>query len=98
MNSNFIFVCAEDGCQLQLKAGKYNWFYACPKYNSKQHCTNRLSLVDAERIAHLCKNPGTLYRFKNYDVFRVEKDKIDYIYIRRLKNDHINFFTVRQND
>ena len=98
MNENLIFICADDGSQMKLRSGKYNWFYACPKYDTKAHCTNRLSLVDAEQIIQICENPGTLYRFKNYDVLRVQEDNINYIYIRRLKNDNINFFPIRQDD
>lgn len=78
-----VFVCAEDGKRMVLRCGRYNAFYACPAYESKTHCTNRLSMKDADEIIRECEIPGKLYQIHRYLVYYNWDHGVKIYYVRR---------------
>lgn len=80
-----VFVCADDGSRLKLRPGKYSAFYACPLYDSEKHCTNRLSMKEADAIIRECEIPGKLYYIQKYQVFYELDHGLKIYYVRRRK-------------
>lgn len=78
-----VFICAYDGNRMELRNGRYSAFYACPAYASERHCTNRLSMKDADEIIGECKIPEKIYQIRRFQVFYKLDQGIKLYYIRR---------------
>ena len=82
-NEAAIFICAYDGNRMELRNGRYSAFYACPAYASERHCTNRLSMTDADMIIRECIIPEQIYQIQRFQVYYKLDQGIKLYYIRR---------------
>ena len=78
-----VFMCANDGARMELRSGRYSAFYACPAYASDKHCTNRISMKDADQIIRECEIPGKLYQIRRYQVYFDQRDGLKTYHVRR---------------
>lgn len=68
---------------MELRNGRYSAFYACPEYAGERHCTNRLSMKDADEIIRECKTPEKNYQIRRFQVYFKQDHGIKIYFIRR---------------